>query len=76
LILIYDYTTTRFLRTDSGELFVLQDTENVAKRLKHNTRWIDTEDMGVIDMAYVYVENELAEQEGRPIIELEEKIAI
>jgi hypothetical protein len=27
-------------------------------------------------MAYVYVENELAEQEGRPIIELEEKIAI
>jgi hypothetical protein len=76
LILIYDYTTTRFLRTESGDLFVLRDTEDVPKSLRRNKRWIDTQKVNAIDLAYIYVENELASLEGKPPIEIEEEVAV
>lgn len=72
MILIYDYSTGKFIRNQSNGEFI--EAYNEAPRwLKHNKRWVDLDNLSVIDIAYIYVENEYAKSEGLPLIELGEK---
>jgi hypothetical protein len=74
LIIVYDYETGRFIRNRDGSLFNLIPDENTPKELKRNKRWVDLYDYGVIDLAYIYVENEFAEKERVEKIELMENV--
>ena len=72
MIIVYDYATARFVRNSEGELYQITRRDNLPRAITHNTRFIDTGNYSAIDLAYIYVENGLAEEEGRELIELGE----
>jgi len=73
LIIVYDYATARFIRNSEGELYEVTREDNLPRTITHNTRFIDTQDYSAIDLAYIFVENGLAMEEGRELIELNKK---
>ena len=73
MTIVYDYATARFIRNSEGELYQVTRRDNLPRTVTHNTRFIDTQDYGAIDLAYVYMENGLAEEEGRELIELDKE---
>jgi len=40
------------------------------KSYKQNKRWINVKKLNTMDIAYIYVENELATQEGLSVLEI------
>lgn len=70
MIVVYDYSTARFIRNSEGELYQVVRDNNLPRAITHNTRFIDTEKYGAIDLAYIYVENALAMEEGKELIEV------
>ena len=73
MTIVYDYASERFVRNSEGDLYSVMREDNLPRTITHNTRFINTEDYGAIDLAYIYVENGLALEEGKELIELDKK---
>ena len=69
MIILYDYNTGRILRKQDGSPIVVDETRETPHSYKQNKRWINVKNLNTMDIAYIYVENELAVQENLSKIE-------